>query len=439
MTWTKLSDSFTDELDDANLSPEAAILHVAALCYSMRLLTDGRIRKKQAQRLYSLSDPQQAIRDLIDAGYWVELDDCYEIVNFLEDQRSAEAVRREQILKKERQARWLDKKRNPEGTATNPSANGHKKRDASQDASRDGAPAQPSPAQRKRGWDGVLPASGSPGGSPSPSHPSEKERPQPAGLIDIKTLIENNDGEPQVPFRVGRITYEIELGDSWYDDEKDRYIPDSSGIWLSTSDLDIDEADYAAEVQTRLWRYIEQQLHDRGNRSLRGVNVDDCLHFGIRTKDARYWLALLEEILVTDEVQELALAVVETAANCTFPFQVAGLEGQIRIGPDAEDDGTLIEGRTVVWAAVSAYGPGSELSSRREQLLGAIGQQVLNLIGDQRTPYKATYDIHTVAFGIPRGDESIWVEKFQEAVNADRVQELAQGVFSLKTAPEASR
>jgi hypothetical protein len=106
MTWTKLSDSFTDELDDANLSPEAAILHVAALCYCNRLLTDGRIRKKQAQRLYSLDDPAAAIQALIDAGYWTETETDYEIVNFHQDQRPAETVLAEREAARVRQANW---------------------------------------------------------------------------------------------------------------------------------------------------------------------------------------------------------------------------------------------------------------------------------------------------------------------------------------------
>jgi hypothetical protein len=265
---------------------------------------------------------------------------------------------------------------------------------------------------------------------------------QPPGLIDIKTLIES-DQEESVQAQVGRITYDIELADSWYDDKKDRYIPESSGIWLSQTGLDIDEADYAGEAQERLWRTIEKQLHDRGDRSLRGVSVDSCLSIGIRTKDASYWLAKLEEILVTDEVQELAQAVVETAANCTVPFQVAGLDGQIRIGPCLDHDDKPVEDRTIVWAAVWAYGRHPELQDRRKELLGAIGTQVLALIGGERTYYMATYDPHTVAFAIPSEDEFIWIEKFQEAVNTDQVRELAQEVFSMttsrETTPEASR
>jgi hypothetical protein len=261
------------------------------------------------------------------------------------------------------------------------------------------------------------------------------------GLIDIKTLIEG-DEEP-VQAQVGRITYEIELADSWYDDKKDRDIPDSSGIWLSQDGLNIDEADYAGQAQTRLYDRIKDRLYDRGNRPLRGVEVDGCLSIGIRTKDAPYWLAKLEEILLTDEVQELAQAVVETAANCTVPFRVAGLNGRIRIGPYTDQDGEPVEDRTIVWAAVTAYGPGSELRNRVEQLHAAIGTQVLTLIGDERTYYRSNYNSWTVAFAIPSEEDFAWIEKFQEAINTDQVRELAQEVFSMttsvETAPEASR
>jgi hypothetical protein len=171
--------------------------------------------------------------------------------------------------------------------------------------------------------------------------------------------------------------------------------------------------------------------------------VDDELSIGIRSEHASYWLRLLEEILVTDEVQEVAQAVVGFAESCTVPFQVAGLKGRIRSGPCPDDNDEPIEGRTIVWAAVSAYGPGSELLSRRHELLGAIGTQVLALGGNERTHYRATYDAHTVAFAIPSEDADLWFETFQEAINTDQVRELAQEVFSMTTSrattPEASR
>jgi hypothetical protein len=442
MVWTKLGDTFADNMDADGISTHAFTLHVAAYIFCNRMGTDGFIPRHMTRRLFSaISDVDQSTKELLATDRWIEADrdgkPGYEIVGFLDDQDSADMVAHRQEQRKEATRRWRAKVQGyPEVSNGQSKINSDASRDQSpviQKHHGDALPPRPAPSRPKeagKGREGTTSA-GSPGGSPLPTSPSGKETTNQAqGLIDIKTLmdmIEKDEGSVQA--QVGRITYDIELGDRWYDHETDRAIPGSAGIWLSPDGLNIDTADYAAEAANRLNRTIKKRLYDqaRDGRSLLGVDVEDYLSFGIRTKDAAYWLAKLEEILVTDEVQDLAQAVVEA--------------GSIRIGPDVTYDGEPIEGRTVIYANVTAYGPNLH-QDRKKALHGAIGQQVLALVGEQRY-YRSHCDLHTVAVSIPNEDADFWFEKFQEAINTDQVRELAQEVFSmttsLDTTPEASR
>lgn len=164
MTWVKLSDTFAEEFEE--LGAEALALHVAALGYCGRLLTDGVIPARKARLLFPLDDPDTVIKALVDAGRWSESASGYEIVGYHLEQPSAETVRRHQRLKAERQQKWLNRRRDASG-------------DASQDASGDAHPAPPRPAPPRRGEGGREGASpsGSPGGSPSSSPFPEEGQP----------------------------------------------------------------------------------------------------------------------------------------------------------------------------------------------------------------------------------------------------------------------
>lgn len=154
MTWVKTSDTFAEEFEE--LGAEALALHMAALGYCARLLTDGRIPARKARLLFPVEDPDAVIKALMVAGRWMETETGYAIVDYLGDQPSADAVRRQQAQKAERQARWLAAKRDAS-------------RDASQDASGDGNPAPPRPAPKGSGKGRGGP--GDSAGAPSPSRP----------------------------------------------------------------------------------------------------------------------------------------------------------------------------------------------------------------------------------------------------------------------------
>lgn len=92
MTWTKTPDDYPDQL--LELSDAAYRLHHAATTYANRLGLDGRIPKA---RLSLVSVPaktrrRSVIRELIDGGFWEEVQGTYELTDFFLDQLSAEEV-----------------------------------------------------------------------------------------------------------------------------------------------------------------------------------------------------------------------------------------------------------------------------------------------------------------------------------------------------------
>jgi hypothetical protein len=128
MTWTKLSDTWTDER--LELSRSTRLLALEALVWSNRNLTDGRIARAALSRLTDHEDPQLGAKELVEAGLWAETATGWVIDT--SDQPTAAEVEHQQQLRRDRQQRWLDKRRNAS-------------RDASTDALKDDAP--PRPAQ----------------------------------------------------------------------------------------------------------------------------------------------------------------------------------------------------------------------------------------------------------------------------------------------------
>jgi hypothetical protein len=222
MVWTKLSDSFADEMDGAGLDPEALTLHVAALCYCNRLLTDGKFPVRKAQTLYPLEDPDLAAKALVNAGLWELSADgqSYLIVNFLTDQRPAEKVLREREAGRLRQQNWLDRKRghvkpteetpangkrSPARKATSPAKKAtttrprttKKRTNAVSNAVSNAYPAPPRP--KVRGEGGGTSAVASPGGS-APYAPPPVKNPQPL--------------EPA--FQIDGVPFEVDLISQWW-------------------------------------------------------------------------------------------------------------------------------------------------------------------------------------------------------------------------------
>lgn len=110
MPWANLDDQFPDHPKVVNLSHGAFRLHVAGICHSSRYLTDGRIDACVVPRLIP-NYSKAMLSELTKRGIWLQVDDSYEIHDYLEWNRSrsevlAERERKSKGGKKGADARW---------------------------------------------------------------------------------------------------------------------------------------------------------------------------------------------------------------------------------------------------------------------------------------------------------------------------------------------
>lgn len=83
MTWAKLDDTFADHPKIDPLSDAAFRLHVAAICYSARHLTDGHIPTERITRLVPRYQKRH-VTELVTAGLWEPAEGGYTIHDYLD-------------------------------------------------------------------------------------------------------------------------------------------------------------------------------------------------------------------------------------------------------------------------------------------------------------------------------------------------------------------
>lgn len=120
MTWVKLDDNFTDHPKVDALSDAAFRLHVAALCYCNRHLTDGFVPAAALGKLTPHARPGLSASELVAKGTWFEAQGGFQVHDYLDFQESAEQVkaRRKDDADRKREAR--KKGRSPAATANGP-------------------------------------------------------------------------------------------------------------------------------------------------------------------------------------------------------------------------------------------------------------------------------------------------------------------------------
>jgi len=102
MSWLRLDDGFAEHPKIQSVSERARWLHVTALCYCARHLTDGVLGPRDVKVLTAIVDNpcKKAINDLVRAELWVKLpQESFQIKDFLEWNPDAETTKR---LRKER-------------------------------------------------------------------------------------------------------------------------------------------------------------------------------------------------------------------------------------------------------------------------------------------------------------------------------------------------
>jgi hypothetical protein len=96
VTWVRLDDRFADHPKNAALSDAAFRAQIEAICYCAGALTDGKIARGIARRWNA-----KAIAELVRNGSWIKTPAGYEIHDYLNYQKTKQAV----LLERERRAR----------------------------------------------------------------------------------------------------------------------------------------------------------------------------------------------------------------------------------------------------------------------------------------------------------------------------------------------
>lgn len=167
MAWAKIDDQFPEHEKVSGLSDRAFRLHVAALCYCARNLTDGALTAKAVKVVAAVIDmtrPARYVTELVNAGLWVCDGDDHRIHDYAEFNPTADEVREQRRQATERQRRWRESHRATNGRFTQVDASHNASRDTSRDALVDAAPSPPltpsskedTPLQHATPWEGKL-------------------------------------------------------------------------------------------------------------------------------------------------------------------------------------------------------------------------------------------------------------------------------------------
>jgi len=112
MAWVRVDDAFYDHPKFVALTPGAVGLWVIGLAYCNRNLTDGFIHNLALPRL--LADDMDTCvnyaNELVAVGTWEEIEEGYQVVNYLEFQPSAAEVRQQREVERQRKAEWRARK-----------------------------------------------------------------------------------------------------------------------------------------------------------------------------------------------------------------------------------------------------------------------------------------------------------------------------------------
>jgi hypothetical protein len=120
VSWVKLDDQFAEDELVAELTDRAFRLHVIALCYCGRNLTDGMLDPRAIRVVCAVLTASKASRwvtELVASGLWIEHPNgWYEIKNYLDFNPSEAHVKEERRKARERMSKKRSEERSPEQT-----------------------------------------------------------------------------------------------------------------------------------------------------------------------------------------------------------------------------------------------------------------------------------------------------------------------------------
>lgn len=94
MSWVKLDDGFPEHPKVSKVGMEGLALHVVAICYSARNLTDGHIPSGTVRFLAGLPEKRAKVlaQSMVKAGLWDPCGDDFQVHDYLEYNPSRAAV-----------------------------------------------------------------------------------------------------------------------------------------------------------------------------------------------------------------------------------------------------------------------------------------------------------------------------------------------------------
>lgn len=115
MAWVRTPDDLWEREEAVTVGIDAVAFHLAALAYSNRNLTDGRIPPTKTVTLLAVADPRALVERLVAAGWWTADETGYHLVYLQDLQPTAESVR----AKREATARRVSEYRARSNSVTN--------------------------------------------------------------------------------------------------------------------------------------------------------------------------------------------------------------------------------------------------------------------------------------------------------------------------------
>jgi hypothetical protein len=122
VSWLRIDDGFAENPKIAELADRTFRLHVVALCYCARNLTDGVVTTRALRVLAAIvgvARIEKNVSQLVEAGLWTQSGDGYEINDYLEYNPSAAKVKEERAANAERQRRHRDRTNGVSNAVTN--------------------------------------------------------------------------------------------------------------------------------------------------------------------------------------------------------------------------------------------------------------------------------------------------------------------------------
>lgn len=124
MAWVRLDDGFAEHPKVEEVGPLAGFLHIAALCYCNRNLTDGFIPASRVTKLADVPAVRKHAQALVRVGMWLEVDGGYQVHDYLEYQPSKAKVEAEREAARKRMAEARAKKKQENDGRTEPEPDG---------------------------------------------------------------------------------------------------------------------------------------------------------------------------------------------------------------------------------------------------------------------------------------------------------------------------